>query len=156
VPVFSYTHGLMFCFCNYQENRKTEENRHVSFCLQLVRNVFCCDRYLASYANVVRNVCAFSYKEAHAFALFEPKLECRSVQRLSSCSMAGACEYSVKEGTWMGTHFILSWYPHQNALAARTPVPTLHNQQTTPLQNNSQTHLDLRYTILGHCLHLRH
>jgi hypothetical protein len=45
---------------------------------------------------------------------------------------------------------------HQNALATWTKVKSLHNQQNSHIENNTQTSLDLRNTTVGYGFHFKH
>jgi hypothetical protein len=47
-------------------------------------------------------------------------------------------------------------HPHQNVLVTRTQVKTLHKQQTSLIQSNTQTNLHLRNTTLGYGFHFQH
>jgi hypothetical protein len=46
--------------------------------------------------------------------------------------------------------------PRQNVLVTRTQVKTLYEQQTSLIQSNTETNLDLRNTSLGYGLHFQH
>jgi hypothetical protein len=47
-------------------------------------------------------------------------------------------------------------HPHQSVLITPTKVKTLHKQQTSHIQNNTQSNLDLRNTTLGYGFHFQH
>jgi hypothetical protein len=47
-------------------------------------------------------------------------------------------------------------HPHQNVLVTRTQFKTLYKQQTSLIQSNTQTNLDLRNTILEYGFHIQH
>jgi hypothetical protein len=47
-------------------------------------------------------------------------------------------------------------YPHQNMLVTRIQVKTLYKQQTSLIQSNTQTNLDLRNTTLRFGFHFQH
>jgi hypothetical protein len=46
--------------------------------------------------------------------------------------------------------------PHQNVLVTRTQVKTLYKQQTSLIQSNTKTNLDLRNTTLGYGFQFQH
>jgi hypothetical protein len=58
------------------------------------------------------------------------------------------------------THFhkmeSASNHPYQNVLVTQTQVKALHKQQTSHMQNNSQTNPDLQNTTLVYFFHSEH
>jgi hypothetical protein len=62
--------------------------------------------------------------------------------------LPGANTYSQTEATGNDAH--------QNALATSTQVATLHKQQTSLIQSNPQTNLDLWNTTVGYGFHFKH
>jgi hypothetical protein len=46
-------------------------------------------------------------------------------------------------------------YSHENLLVTWLQVKILHKQQTSHIQNNTQTNLDLWNTTLGYCFHFQ-
>jgi hypothetical protein len=42
--------------------------------------------------------------------------------------------------------------PYKNPLVTQMEIETVHTEQTTPLQSNTQTHLELQYSTLGNHL----
>jgi hypothetical protein len=66
---------------------------------------------------------------------------------------------------WQETHLAQTHFrktettrnqPHQNVLVTRTQVKTLYKEQTSLIQSNTETNLDLRNTALGHDFHIQH
>jgi hypothetical protein len=62
--------------------------------------------------------------------------------------------------TWPKKHFhkmeSTRNHPHQNVPVTRTQVKTVHKQQTSHIQNNTETNPDLWNTTLGYGFHIQH